>query len=83
MADKTNAEIVGNSVANIALAVSPFLGPYGALTALAVKTLAKIAPEVYADIVALAERGTPVTADEEAALDAKIAKLKNPDSYFQ
>lgn len=79
---KTNLELAGQSVANIAVAVSPFLGPYGALAALSIKTLAKIAPEVYADIAALVERGTPVTPDEEAALDAKIAKLKNPEGYY-
>lgn len=80
---RTNAEIIGGSVANIVAAVAPFLGPYGALTALLATTLSKLAPELYADIVALAQRGTPVTPEEEAALDAKIAKLKNPDGYFE
>ena len=51
---KTNAEIIGGSVANIVGAVAPFLGPYGAMTALLAKTVSTLAPAIYADIVALA-----------------------------
>ena len=79
---KSNAELVGASLTNIVVALSPFLGAYGALAALSATALAQLAPQLSAALVALAAKGAPVTPDEEAALDAKIARLKNPDAYY-
>jgi len=80
--NKDNATIVATSVANIVAAISPFFGPGGVVAALSVKALAQIAPDVYQSIVDLANRNE-VTKDDEAKLDEKIAKLKNPDAYFE
>jgi hypothetical protein len=72
-----SAEIdpVINGAANVASALLP---QYGALILLGAG-LIKSAPQLYADAVALVQKKDPTPADE-AALDAKIAALANPET---
>lgn len=73
---QVSAEIdpIIDGAANVASALVP---EYGALILLGAG-LIKSAPELYADALALAQKKEP-TADDNAALAAKIAALANPE----
>ena len=80
MSTKENAELIANT-AKAFEAITPLLGPYGPAVLLGLKALEAAAPLIYERVVALLAQGE-VTPEEEAELNAIIARLKSPGNYF-
>lgn len=77
---KENAQLIADTAKAFEI-LTPLLGPYGPPVLLGLKALELAAPLVYARVVALMVQGD-VTPEEEAELQAIIARLKNPGDYF-